>query len=140
LFDFAQDDRAALDGARARIEYRAGFRESSTNCAAAPCSVRGSIVNRRKPRRVKSGSGAKTSRVRKLQRGRALPGKRKKSDQPGGYLDRILALVRANPGIRPSEINRRLNLVQSDALRNALIKRGLVRKEKDGSAMRYYPV
>jgi hypothetical protein len=45
-----------------------------------------------------------------------------------------------NPGIRPSEINRRLKRVESDGLRATLIKRGLIRKEKDGSAMRYYPV
>jgi hypothetical protein len=28
---------------------------------------------------------------------------------------------------------------ESDGLRNTLIKRGLIRKVKDGSAMRYYP-
>jgi hypothetical protein len=29
---------------------------------------------------------------------------------------------------------------QSDGVRNTLIKRGLIRKEKDGSGMRYYLV
>lgn len=55
-------------------------------------------------------------------------------------LRKILALVRAHPGIRPSELNRLLNLEQSDDLRNALIRRGLIREERDGSAMRYYLV
>ena len=56
----------------------------------------------------------------------------------GSQLEKVLALIRARPGIRPSEINRRLKLAQSDAPRAALIKRGLIRKEKDGSAVRYY--
>ncbi len=55
-------------------------------------------------------------------------------------LEKTLALIRAKPGIRPSEINRLLNREESDGLRGTLIKRGLIRKEKDGSAMRYYPV
>ena len=58
----------------------------------------------------------------------------------GGDLEKALSLIRANPGIRPSELNRLLNREESDGLRNTLIKRGLVRKEKDGSAMRYFPV
>lgn len=57
-----------------------------------------------------------------------------------GYAEKILALIKARPGIRPSELNRLLNLAQSDALRASLIKRGLIRKQKDGSAVRYYPV
>jgi hypothetical protein len=61
-------------------------------------------------------------------------------DRQGGDLERTLALIRAHPGIRPSEINRFLNRQESDGLRGTLIKRGLVRKEKDGSAVRYYPV
>ena len=60
--------------------------------------------------------------------------------RPGSQLEQVLSLIRAHPGLRPSEINRLLNLEQSDAPRNVLIKRGLIRKEKDGSAMRYYPV
>ena len=54
------------------------------------------------------------------------------------YLEQILRLIRDHPGIRPSEINRILKIKQSDTFRNTLIKRGLVRKEKDGNAMRYY--
>jgi hypothetical protein len=57
-----------------------------------------------------------------------------------GDLEKTLSLIRIHPGIRPSELNRLLNREQSDSLRNTLIKRGLVRKERDGSAMRYYPV
>ena len=57
-----------------------------------------------------------------------------------GDLDKTLSLIRTHPGIRPSEINRLLNKEQSDGLRSTLIKRGLVRKEKDGSATRYYPI
>jgi len=57
-----------------------------------------------------------------------------------GDLKKVLLLIRRNPGIRPSEINRRLNLEQSDGYRNTLLRRGLVRKTKDGNAMRYYPV
>jgi hypothetical protein len=57
----------------------------------------------------------------------------------GGDLERALSLIRARPGIRPSELNRLLNREESDGLRATLIRRGLVRKEKDGSAMRYYP-
>ena len=57
-----------------------------------------------------------------------------------GDLEKTLSLIRAHPGIRPSELNRLLNREQSDGLRSTLIKRGLIRKERDGSAMRYYPV
>jgi Mn-dependent DtxR family transcriptional regulator len=53
-------------------------------------------------------------------------------------LAKILALIKDNPGIRPSEINRRLNLAQSDALRDALIRQGLVRKVKEGTATHLY--
>jgi hypothetical protein len=71
------------------------------------------------------------------------PGNKAKSakqSNPGGELERVLSLIRAHPGIRPSELNRLLNREESDGLRNTLIKRGLIRKEKDGLAMRYYPV
>jgi DNA-binding MarR family transcriptional regulator len=54
--------------------------------------------------------------------------------------EQALSLIRTHPGIRPSELNRLMNKQQSDSLRAALIKRGLIRKEQDGSAMRYYPV
>jgi hypothetical protein len=63
-----------------------------------------------------------------------------KPGRQGGDLEKVLALIRTHPGIRPSEINRRLKREQSDGLRAMLIKRGLVRKEKDGATTRYYPV
>ena len=63
-----------------------------------------------------------------------------KGSGQGGDLERTLSLIRKHPGIRPSELNRLLKREESDALRGTLIKRGLIRKEKDGSAMRYYPV
>lgn len=53
-------------------------------------------------------------------------------------LARMLAIIKSNPGIRPSELNRRLKMEQSDALRDALIRRGLVRKVKDGRATHLY--
>lgn len=56
----------------------------------------------------------------------------------GTRVEKVLALIRARPGIRPSEINRRLKLAQSEAPRAALIKRGLIRKAKDGSVVRYH--
>jgi hypothetical protein len=66
--------------------------------------------------------------------------KRVKLARAGSQLEKVLALIRARPGIRPSEINRRLKLEQSDAPRATLIERGLIRKERDGSAVRYYAV
>lgn len=53
---------------------------------------------------------------------------------------KMLSLIGAHPGIRPSELNRLLNVEQSDSLRNKLIRRRSIRKEKDGSAIRYYLV
>ena len=53
-------------------------------------------------------------------------------------LAEILEIIRSHPGIRPSEINRRLSLEQSDSLRATLIRRGLVRKVKDGQATHLY--
>lgn len=72
--------------------------------------------------------------------GSSKPGARpvEKPIRPGSQLEKVLSLIRAQPGIRPSEINRALNLEQSDALRATLIERGLIRKEKDGAAIRYY--
>jgi DNA-binding MarR family transcriptional regulator len=64
----------------------------------------------------------------------------KKPLRSGTQLEKVLALIRAQPGIRPSEINQRMKLDQSDAVRATLIKRGSIRKEKDGTAMRYYVV
>lgn len=90
---------------------------------------------KRRPQARKA--GAKISRARKSVKSGA---RSVKAGQQGGDLDRVLSLVRTRPGIRPSEINRLLNREQSDGLRNTLIKRGLIRKEKDGATMRYYPV
>jgi hypothetical protein len=50
----------------------------------------------------------------------------------------MLAIIRDHPGIRPAELNRRLNREQSDSLRAALIRRGLVRKVKEGQATHLY--
>lgn len=53
-------------------------------------------------------------------------------------LSRMLFLIGKNPGIRPSELNRLLDLEHSASLRSALIERGLVRKKRDGTAVRYF--
>jgi hypothetical protein len=50
----------------------------------------------------------------------------------------MLAIIKSDPGIRPSELNRRLKREQSDSLRAALIRQGLVRKVKDGRATHLY--
>ena len=71
---------------------------------------------------------------------RTRPVKSAKQGRQGNDLEKTIALIRTHPRIRPSEINRRLNREESDGLRGTLIKRGLARKEKDGSAMRYCPV
>lgn len=72
------------------------------------------------------------------------PGSKKssRSVEPvaGSELARVLVLIRQHPGIRPSELNRLLKRDESDGLRAALIRRGLIRKQKDGSAVRYYAV
>jgi hypothetical protein len=93
---------------------------------------------KRKPQRAKTRTQAarKSKPVRRS--GRSVQAA--KPGRPGSQLEQVLLLIRAHPGIRPSEVNRLLNLEQSDGPRNALIKRGLIRKEKDGSAMRYYAV
>jgi Mn-dependent DtxR family transcriptional regulator len=53
-------------------------------------------------------------------------------------LAKILEIIKSEPGVRPSEINRRLGLMQSDSLRATLIRRGLVRKVKEGQATHLY--
>src|SRR5262249_27252215 len=85
-------------------------------------------------------TGTKAARALNAVKRKARSVKSAKQGRQGGNLEKILALIRTHPGIRPSELNRRLNREQSIDLRNTLIKRGLIRKEKDGSAMRYYPV
>jgi len=53
-------------------------------------------------------------------------------------LSRMLSIIQNNPGIRASEINRKMKIEHTWNLRSTLIKRGLVRKEKEGAAVRYY--
>ena len=55
-------------------------------------------------------------------------------------LAKMLGIIQRKPGIRPSELNRLLGLEHSVSLRNTLIKRGLVRKERKDTAVRYYPI
>jgi hypothetical protein len=93
---------------------------------------------KRRPQGPKTGT--KAGRAPKAFKHRARSVESTKQGRQGGDLEKMLSLIRAHPGIRPSELNRRLNREQSDGLRNTLIKRGLIRKEKDGSAMRYYAV
>jgi hypothetical protein len=93
-----------------------------------------------KRRPQKSDTGDEDARAPKAVKRRHLSAKLAKHGRPGGDLEKALSLIRTHPGIRPSELNRLLNREESDGLRNTLIKRGLIRKEKDGSAMRYYPV
>jgi hypothetical protein len=83
-------------------------------------------------------TGTKAVRGQKVIKNRARSVKSAKQDRQGGPLERTMSLIRTHPGIRPSELNRLLNREQSDGLRSTLIERGLIRKEKDGSAMRYY--
>jgi len=54
-------------------------------------------------------------------------------------LREMLSIIRKNPGIRPSELNRLLNRPHSWSLRSVLLKRGLIRKERKESAVYYYP-
>jgi hypothetical protein len=84
--------------------------------------------------------GSKAEHVQKVVRHKVRSVKSAKHGRQGGDLEKMLSLIRTHPGIRPSELNRRMNREQSDGLRHTLIKRGLIRKEKDGSAMRYYPI
>jgi hypothetical protein len=94
-------------------------------------------MKRRSQRRK---TGAKAARAQKAAKHRAGPIKSAKPGRQGGDLEKALSLIRAHPGIRPSELNRRLNREQSDGLRSTLIKRGLIRKEKDGSLSDWPPV
>ncbi len=93
-----------------------------------------------KPRPQGTRTGTKAVRGRKAVEPTGRSIKSAQQSRQGGDLEKTLALIRAHPGIRPSEINRLLNREESDGLRGTLIKRGLIRKEKDGLAMRYYPV
>lgn len=64
----------------------------------------------------------------------------KKIESREELLKKMLSIVRKNPGIRASEISRKLNHEHTWIYRKVLIERGLIRKEKDGAAVRYYPV
>lgn len=55
-------------------------------------------------------------------------------------LDKMLLLIRKNPGIRPSELNRLLNRPHTASLRSTLIKRRLIKKQRIGIAVHYYPI
>jgi hypothetical protein len=93
-------------------------------------------------KRRPQGPKTRTKAVRwpKVTNKRTQSVKAPKQGRQAGDLEKTLSLIRAHPGIRPSELNQLLNREQSDGLRGTLIKRGLIRKERDGSAMRYYPV
>ncbi|MEX2354698.1 MAG: helix-turn-helix domain-containing protein [Candidatus Woykebacteria bacterium] len=55
------------------------------------------------------------------------------------FLEEMLLIIKNNPGIRPSELNRVLGKPHTASFRDTLIKRGLVRKERKGTAVYYYP-
>lgn len=93
-----------------------------------------------KPRPRAPQTGTKAARAKKVAKRSVQSLKSAKQGRGGSDLEKTLTLIRKHPGIRPSELNRLLHREQSDGLRNTLIKRGLIRKERDGSAMRYYPV
>lgn len=50
----------------------------------------------------------------------------------------MLAIIRKKPGVRPREMHAIMWLEHSASLRNTLIRRGLVRKERRGAAVHYY--
>jgi hypothetical protein len=50
----------------------------------------------------------------------------------------MMKFIEGDPGIQPSELNRQMHMVQTDALRDVLIRRGLVRKVKNGRATHLY--
>lgn len=52
----------------------------------------------------------------------------------------MLTLIKKQPGIRPSGLNRLLHRDHSAGLRNTLVRRGLVRKQRRGAVVRYYPL
>jgi len=53
-------------------------------------------------------------------------------------ISKMLKTIEENPGIRPKDLNRLLNLEHSAGLRNSLIKQGFVIKQKVGQAVKYY--
>lgn len=54
-------------------------------------------------------------------------------------LAKMLSLIKKEPGIRPFKLNRLLNRDHSASLRDTLIKRGVVKKERQGTVVYYYP-
>lgn len=53
-------------------------------------------------------------------------------------LEEMVLVIRKNPGIRPSELNRLLKIPHTWNLRKELLKRGVIKKEKKGAAVCYY--
>ena len=70
---------------------------------------------KRRPQR--SDTGNQAARARKAVKQRDLSAKSAKHGRPGSDLEKALSLIRAHPGIRPSELNRLLNREQSDGRR-----------------------
>ena len=62
------------------------------------------------------------------------------SNKSRELLKKMLSIIRKNPGIRASGISRKLGREHSWPYRRKLVEQGLIRKEKDGAAVRYYPV
>src|SRR5262249_49501887 len=83
-------------------------------------------------------TGVKVAPAQKAAKGGTRSVRSAKRSRWVGDLEKTLSLIRTHPGIRPSEPNRLLNREQSDGLRST--QRGLIRKERDGSATRYYPI
>lgn len=54
-------------------------------------------------------------------------------------LAKMFSLIKKNPGIRPSELNKKIGIPHTASLRATLIKRGLVIKQRKGIATHYYP-
>jgi hypothetical protein len=80
---------------------------------------------KRRPQGPQTGIKAVVGQKAVNNRGRSI--KSARQSRQGGDLEKTLALIRAHPGIRPSEINRILHREESDGLRSTLIERGLIR-------------
>jgi len=64
----------------------------------------------------------------------------RKRENREAKLARMLSIIQKKPGIRAFEINREMEIEHTWNLRSILIKRGLVRKEKKGTAVHYYVI
>ena len=53
-------------------------------------------------------------------------------------LERMLSVIKENPGIRPSELNKILKIPHTWNLRKKLLEKGLIRKERKGQAVYHY--